>query len=115
MCRKVPATSMNITLEVSVNKDEKLFGELLKRLDVAEQKHPVFAEGIYQGFGRIGEEYGEACQAVNHVQGEERVMDEALDLLCVAWRFCRGDWRTGDEKGYDYTAYDGKNVRMVKD
>ena len=24
---------------------------------------------------------------------EARVMDEALDLLCVVWRFCRGDWR----------------------
>ena len=68
--------------------------ELLKRKDDrARQKHPVFAVGIYQGFGVIGEEYGEACQAVNHEQGEERVMDEALDLLCVAWRFCRGDWR----------------------
>ena len=67
--------------------------ELLKRKDDrARQKHPVFAVGIYQGFGVIGEEYGEACQAVNHEQGEERIMDEAFDLLCVAWRFCRGDW-----------------------
>ena len=69
--------------------------ELLKlKDDRARQKHPVFAVGIYQGFGVIGEEYGEACQAVNHEQGEERVMDEALDLLCVVWRFCRGDWRS---------------------
>jgi hypothetical protein len=68
--------------------------ELLKlKDDRARQKHPVFAVGIYQGFGVIGEEYGEACQAVNHEQGEERIMDEAFDLLCVAWRFCRGDWR----------------------
>ena len=68
--------------------------ELLKRKDDrARQKHPVFAVGIYQGFGVIGEEYGEACQAVNHEQGEERIIDEGGDLLCVVWRFCRGDWR----------------------
>lgn len=36
--------------------------ELLKlKDDRARQKHPVFAVGIYQGFGVIGEEYGEAC------------------------------------------------------
>ena len=68
--------------------------ELLKRKDDrARQKHTVFSDGIYQGVGVIGEEYGELCQALNKNQGGERVMDEALDLLCVAWRFCRGDWR----------------------
>ena len=72
------------------------FGLLVKladRVKAAEKKHPGFADGIYQGVGVIGEEYGELCQALNKNQGEERVMDEALDLLCVAWRFCRGDWR----------------------
>ena len=66
---------------------------LAERVKAAENKHPDFADGIYQGVGVIGEEYGELCQALNKVQGEERVMDEALDLLCVVWRFCRGDWR----------------------
>lgn len=68
--------------------------ELLKlKDDRARQKHPVFAVGIYQGFGVIGEEYGEACQAVNHEQGEERIMDEGGDLLEVAFRFVREDYR----------------------
>ena len=66
---------------------------LAERVKAAEEKHPDFADGIYQGVGVIGEEYGELCQALNKAQGEERVMDEALDLLCVAWRFCRGDWQ----------------------
>lgn len=66
---------------------------LADRVKAAENKHPDFADGIYQGVGVIGEEYGELCQALNKSQGEARVMDEALDLLCVAWRFCRGDWR----------------------
>lgn len=65
---------------------------LAERVKAAENKHPVFADGIYQGVGVIGEEYGELCQALNKGEGEERVMDEALDLLCVVWRFCRGDW-----------------------
>ena len=68
--------------------------ELLKRKDDrARQKHPVFAEGIYQGFGRIGEEYGEVCQAMNHGENNERIEAEAMDLLVVAWRFVRGDYR----------------------
>ena len=66
---------------------------LAERVKAAENKHPVFADGIYQGVGVIGEEYGELCQALNKGEGEERVMDEALDLLCVVWRFCRGDWQ----------------------
>ena len=70
---------------------------LADRVKAAEKKHPNFADGMYQGVGVLGEEYGELCQALNKGEGEERVMDEAFDLLCVAWRFCRGDWRTGDE------------------
>lgn len=95
--------------------NDELYALLNNRLAEAERKHPVFSEGIYQGVGVVGEEYGELCQALNKMQGEVRVMDEALDLLCTVWRFCRGDWRTCDEKGYDYTAYDGENVRTVKD
>lgn len=70
-----------------------LFFDLINRIAEAEEKHPDFSDGIYQGVSVIGEEYGELCQALNKNQGEERVMDEALDLLCVVWRFCRGDWR----------------------
>lgn len=69
-----------------------LLVQLAERVKAAENKHPDFSDGIYQGVGVIGEEYGELCQALNKNQGEDRVMDEALDLLCVVWRFCRGDW-----------------------
>ena len=87
---------INITDEdkqKSLSMDGKVLFALIDRIAKAEKKHPVFADGIYQGVGVIGEEYGELCQALNKNQGEERVMDEALDLLCVVWRFCRGDWR----------------------
>lgn len=114
---------MDSSITINLNSEEheqltvdgKLLFALIARLAKAQEKHPEFADGIYQGVGVIGEEYGELCQALNKGEGEARVMDEAFDLLCVAWRFCRGDWRTGDEKGYDYTAYDGENIRTVKD
>ena len=77
----------------SLSMDGKVLFALIDRIAKAEKKHPDFSDGIYQGVGVIGEEYGELCQALNKNQGEERVMDEALDLLCVVWRFCRGDWR----------------------
>ena len=73
--------------------DVPLLVKLADRVKAAEEKHPDFSDGIYQGVGVIGEEYGELCQALNKGEGEERVMDEAFDLLCVAWRFCRGDWK----------------------
>ena len=114
---------MDSSITINLNSEEheqltvdgKLLFALIARLAKAQEKHPEFADGMYQGVGVLGEEYGELCQALNKGEGEERVMDEAFDLLCVAWRFCRGDWRTGDEEGYDHTAYDGKNVRTVKD
>lgn len=77
----------------SLSMDGKVLFALIDRIAKAEKKHPGFSDGIYQGVGVIGEEYGELCQALNKSQGEARVMDEALDLLCVVWRFCRGDWR----------------------
>ncbi len=77
----------------SMTIDGKVLFSLIDRIAKAGKKHPGFADGIYQGVGVIGEEYGELCQALNKNQGEARVMDEALDLLCVVWRFCRGDWR----------------------
>ena len=74
-----------------------LLMKLTDRVMAAEIKHPDFSDGIYQGVGVIGEEYGELCQALNKGQGEARIMDEALDLLCVAWRFCRMDWKKKGE------------------
>lgn len=73
-------------------KDWAQFIKLMRHVQRAEQLHPAFAEGIYQGLGRIGEEYGELVRACNHEEGEKRVMEEAMDTLAVAWRFVRGDW-----------------------
>ena len=92
---------MDSSITINLNSEEqgqltvdgKVLFALISRIATAEKKHPNFADGIYQGVGVIGEEYGELCQALNKGEGEERVMDEAFDLLCVAWRFCRGDWR----------------------
>ena len=90
---------INITDEdkqESLTDDGRVLFALISRIAKAVEKHPDFADGMYQGVGVIGEEYGELCQALNKNQGEERVMDEALDLLCVAWRFCRMDWKKND-------------------
>lgn len=78
--------------------NDEIFDELLKRLEAAEGKHPVFAEGIYQGLGRVSEEVGEVVRAVNHNEGDKRIMDEAFDSLVVIWRFIRGDWKTEEGK-----------------
>lgn len=84
-------------------------------LEAAEEEYPDFADSIRQGGGAIEVKYRELCQARDKNQKEDSTRDEAIDLLCVAWLFYRGYWRTGDEEGYDHTAYDGENIRTVKD
>ena len=89
----------NLTCDTQVENgiNPYIMAALDEKLKAAEKKHPDFADGMYQGVGVLGEEYGELCQALNKGEGEERVMDEALDLLCVAWRFCRMDWKKKEE------------------
>lgn len=72
--------------------DSVLFYRLAKALQRAESLHPVFAEGVYQGLGRVSEELGELAQSVNHRESQDRIEAEALDLLVTAWRFCRKDY-----------------------
>lgn len=74
------------------NEDEALFNRLCSALERAKELHPVFAEGIYQGLGRIGEEFGELNQSVNHGESEKRIDAEAMDLLVVVWRFLKKEY-----------------------
>lgn len=69
------------------------FLKLMRHVQRAEQLHPTFGEGIYEAIGKISEEGGELAHAANHNEGEQRIMEEGMDLLCVAWRFVREDWR----------------------
>ncbi len=81
--------------------DSVLFYRLAKALQRAESLHPVFAEGVYQGLGRVGEEYGELAQCINHCETQDRVEAEALDLLVTAWRFCRKDYEQASKEESD--------------
>lgn len=74
--------------------NDQIYERLQKRLAEAEQKHPVFAEGPFQALGVLGEEYGEAVRSLTKQEGYDRMQEELLDVLAVAWRFYRGDWRT---------------------
>lgn len=78
--------------------DKELFSRLMAHVARAEKLHPVFAEGVYQGLGRIGEEMGELAQSVNHCEPQERVDAEAMDLLTVVWRFVRKDYEMQEEQ-----------------
>lgn len=100
--------SADIQVENDIN--PYIMAALDEELKAAEKEHPDFADGIYQGVGVIGEKYGELCQALGKSKSEDSVRDEALGLLCIVYRFYRGDWRTGNEEGYDHTAYDRENV-----
>ena len=65
---------------------------LARRLEEARGKHPLFAEGQYQGVGVIGAEFREPEYAVENESGA-RQLDEALDVACTAMRFVNGEHR----------------------
>ncbi len=71
--------------------------ELKNRVKKAEEKHPLFADGIYQGAGCISAEHGEFWNAVTKNEGEKRILDENWDVIVTAFRFWRGDWRQKSE------------------
>lgn len=74
--------------------NDQIYERLQKRIAEAEVKHPVFAEGPFQALGVLGEEYGEVVRSLTKQEGYDRMQEELLDVLAVAWRFYRGDWRT---------------------
>ena len=72
-----------------------LFHEIVKGLDRARRLHPVFAEGKWQGLGRISAEVGELVRAVDKGEGEDREIDEAFDSVAVLIRFILGEHKLG--------------------
>ena len=79
------------------NKNIELFFKLGKALVRAERLHPIFAEGVYQGIGRLSEEMGEISHAANRGESIERLESEAMDMLVVAWRFARKDYEQSSD------------------
>lgn len=49
--------------------DDELYSRLAARVAEAERKHPAFSDGIYQGIGVLGEEYGEMCRITGYLVG----------------------------------------------
>ena len=89
-----PPKGIPVELHDALTEGERaLLRDFLVRLREAEAKHPVFAEGPWQGLGFLQEEVGELVRATTHNEGEERMYDEALDVLCTAFRFARKDWK----------------------
>lgn len=71
--------------------DEEIFDAVDRGLVRAKHLHPRFAEGKYQALGFLGEEFGEASRAITKNEGEQRMQEELVDLIVVAWRMLRGD------------------------
>lgn len=71
--------------------DEEIFDAVDRGLVRAEHLHPNFAEGPYQAIGFLSEEHGEVIRSVTKNEGEQRMQEELVDLIVVAWRMLRGD------------------------
>lgn len=83
---------------------DEFLEELKKRVKTAEEKHPLFAEGVYQAVGIVSEEVGELNQAINKSQGEDRIDAENWDVIITAFRFWRGDWKRPENSRPEETA-----------
>lgn len=60
---------------------------IVKGLRRARQLHPVFAEGKWQGLGRISAEVGELVRAIEKGEGREREKAEVIDSIIVLIRY----------------------------
>ena len=63
---------------------------LTERMREAREKHPVFAEGKYEAVGVVAAEMRELEHAVEH-ESDERMADEALDVIVTAIRLINGE------------------------
>ena len=72
-------------------KGEALLRKIAERLIHARNKHPIFAEGVYQGLSRITDEHEELVYAVER-ETQERQFDEDLDVIATAIRFANGEY-----------------------
>lgn len=64
---------------------------IARRIEEARIKHPVFAEGVYQGVSRVTSEHEELLHAALH-ESEARQLDEALDVIAVSVRFANKEY-----------------------
>ncbi|WP_279060436.1 hypothetical protein [Bilophila wadsworthia] len=81
-----------ILVNGSVQAGRGLMAALAKRMGEAREKHPwpEHADGKYQAFGVVGEEYHELVIAVEK-ETPERMRDEALDVAVTALRMWAGE------------------------
>jgi hypothetical protein len=64
-----------------------LLYEIIKALARGRRLHPVFAEGKWQGIGRVSAEVGELVRAVEKSEGREREKAEVIDSIVVLIRY----------------------------
>ncbi|MBQ7739405.1 MAG: hypothetical protein IJT59_07115 [Desulfovibrionaceae bacterium] len=76
-------------------KDAEIYNAVLQGLSRGEQLHPDFAEGQYQALSYLEEELGEVAREVTKGRPgwEKRMQVELVDLIVVAWRMLRGEWK----------------------
>lgn len=76
--------------------DEEICERLKSAFCKAQLLHPDFAEGPYEALGFLSEEHGEVVRAVTKNEGKQRMQEELIDLVVVAWRMLRGEHEHSD-------------------
>lgn len=70
--------------------DSMAYKELLKAMQYAKNKHPVFPDNPAEALCIIAEELGELAQAINDKEGKARQIEEAAHVAVTAIRFIEG-------------------------
>lgn len=76
--------------------DKEILEALKKGLTKAQLLHPGFAEGQYEALVHLSEEHGEVVRAITKNEGKQRMQEELIDLIVVAWRMLRGEYEDTD-------------------
>lgn len=76
--------------------DKEILEKLKAALVRAQQLHPGFAEGLFHALGFLSEEHGEVVRAATKHEGKQRIQEELIDLIAVAWRMLRGEYEHPD-------------------
>ena len=76
--------------------NEEILENLKSAFCRAQLLHPGFAEGIFHALGCLSEEHGEVVRAITKNEGKQRMQEELIDLIVVAWRMLRDEHERAD-------------------
>lgn len=74
---------------------EQILDRIAEGYNIARQRHPNFAIGVFHALGFLSEEHGEVVKEITKGKDgwEERMDNELIDLIVVALRMLNREYK----------------------